>query len=182
MLQSLASTPSGAGSPSLRPSLEKAKDESSLFESSSQDNDSNAQAALAGNSSGLRRDLSNRKVQLVAIGGSIGTALFLSIGGVLNNAGPGNLFLAFFVYNCFLALINNCMAEMTVYMPVSGNFIRMAGHWVDDALGFCVGWNFFLYQVFVIPFEITALSLVLSYWSDEIPAAAICGGCIAAYL
>ena len=79
-------------------------------------------------------------------------------------------------------MINNCMAEMTVYMPVSGSFIRMAGHWVDDALGFCVGWNFFLYLVIVIPFEITALSLVLSFWSPDIPVGAICGGCIVAYV
>lgn len=165
---------------SLRGSLEKT-DEASHSESPDANQD-NAIFDLTGNPNGLRRQLSNRKVQLVAIGGSIGTALFLSIGGVLNKAGPGSLFVAFLVYNIFLALINNCMAEMTVYMPVSGSFIRMAGHWVDDALGFCVGWNFFLYQVIVIPFEITALSLVLSYWSDNIPTAAICAGCIAAYL
>ncbi|OAA61968.1 Amino acid/polyamine transporter I [Niveomyces insectorum RCEF 264] len=130
---------------------------------------------------GLRRDLSNRKVQLVAVGGSIGTALLLSIGGDLNKAGPGGLLLAFAICNVFLALVNNCMAEMTVYMPVSGNFIRMAGHWVDDALGFCAGWNLFLYQFMMIPFEITALSLVLSYWSDHIPVAAIFGGCMVLY-
>ncbi|OTB00946.1 hypothetical protein M426DRAFT_266716 [Hypoxylon sp. CI-4A] len=155
-----------------RASLEKLK--ATRFESISE------AVILTGSSDSLQRELSNRKTQLVAIGGSIGTALFLSIGQTLNNAGPGSLFLAFLVYNIFLALINNCMAEMTVYMPVSGSFIRMAGHWVDDALGFAVGWNFFLFQVVVIPFEITALTLVLSYWAD-IPVAAICGTCIALY-
>ena len=132
--------------------------------------------------SGLQRKLSNRKVQLVAIGGSIGTALFVSIGGVLFKAGPAGLFLAFAVYNIFLAMVNNCMAEMAVYMPVTGGFIRLAGHWVDDAFGFMAGWNFFFYQCLVIPFEITALSLILSYWSDAIPVAAICAGCIFLYL
>jgi amino acid transporter len=105
----------------------------------------------------------------------------MSIGGVLIKAGPASLLLAFVTYNIFLAMLNNCIAEMVVYMPVSGGFIRMAGKWVDDALGFMVGWNFFLYQVVIIPFEITALSLVLSYWSDNIPVAAICGGCIVLY-
>ncbi|CAM1501475.1 Fc.00g034590.m01.CDS01 [Cosmosporella sp. VM-42] len=75
------------------------------------------------------------KVQPVANGGSIGTALFLSIGGVPNKAGPGNIALAFFVYNIMLALVNNRMAEMSVYMPVSGGFIRKAGKWADEALG-----------------------------------------------
>jgi amino acid transporter len=165
---------------SRRPSIEKSGDASHTESLSAAEKDPASDIRPKGD--GLHRSLSNRKVQLVAIGGSIGTALFLSIGGVLNKSGPGSLFLAFLVYNTFLALINNCMAEMTVYMPVSGSFIRMAGHWVDDALGFCVGWNFFFYQVIVIPFEITALTLVLSYWSENIPTAAICGGCIAAYL
>ncbi|KAJ4265295.1 hypothetical protein NW762_004580 [Fusarium torreyae] len=165
--------------PSPRASFDVSKEGAHVETASGRDN--HEVSIATGNADGLKRDLSNRKVQLVAIGGSIGTALFLSIGGVLNKAGPGSLFLAFVIYNCFLALINNCMAEMTVYMPVSGSFIRMAGYWVDDALGFCVGWNFFLFQVIVIPFEITALTLVLSFWSDNIPVAAICGGAIVLY-
>ncbi|KAL7621982.1 hypothetical protein AAE478_007483 [Parahypoxylon ruwenzoriense] len=177
MPESHKSLHSGANSP--RVSLEKPK---ASHPESISENQYNQDFVFTGNTDGLQRELSNRKVQLVAIGGSIGTALFLSIGATLNKAGPGNLFLGFLVYNFFLALINNCMAEMTVYMPVSGSFIRMAGHWVDDALGFCVGWNFFLFQVIVIPFEITALSLVLSFWSENIPIAAICGGCIVLYL
>ena len=49
-------------------------------------------------------------------------------------------------------MINNCLAEMTVAYPVSGGFIRLAGHFVDDALGFAVGWNFLLYEALLIPF------------------------------
>jgi amino acid transporter len=41
-----------------------------------------------------------------------------------------------------LALVNNSIAEMSIAFPVSGGFIRLAGHWVDDALGFMAGWNF----------------------------------------
>ncbi|TKA83951.1 hypothetical protein B0A55_00184 [Friedmanniomyces simplex] len=105
------------------------------------------------NADQLRRRLGNRQIQLIAIGGSIGTALF----------GPGSLFLAYLIYSCMLALVNNCMAEMTILMPVSGGFIRMAGHWVDDALGFMAGWNFFFYEALLIPFEITALNSVLGF-------------------
>lgn len=73
------------------------------------------------------------------------------------------------------------MAEMAVLQPVSGGFIRMAGHWVDDAFGFMAGWNFFIYEALLIPFEITALNLVLTFWSDNIPVAAICAACIVCY-
>lgn len=168
------------GSVTSRVSIEKIQDASQCFETKPEI-DGSHDYIQTGNTDGLQRSLTNRKVQLSAIGASIGTALFMSIGGVLIKAGPASLLLAFVTYNIFLAMLNNCIAEMVVYMPVSGGFIRMAGKWVDDALGFMVGWNFFLYQVVIIPFEITALSLVLSYWSDNIPVAAICGGCIVLY-
>ena len=140
---------------------------------------------LGDNSDDLHRRLNNRQIQLIAIGGSIGTALFVSIGNGLIAGGPGSLFLAYTLYSLILGMVNNSIAEMTVYMPVAGGFVRLAGHWVDDALGFMVGWNFFLYEALLIPFEISALTLVMSFWSDKItepgPTAAICIGCIIAY-
>jgi yeast amino acid transporter len=135
----------------------------------------------ADNADHLQRRLGNRQIQLIAIGGSIGTAVFVSINSGLHHGGPGSLFLAYLIYSCMLGLINNCMAEMTVLHPVSGGFIRMAGHWVDDAFGFMAGWNFYLYEGLIIPFEITALNLVLSFWSDDIPVAAICAACTVLY-
>lgn len=129
----------------------------------------------------LQRRLNNRQIQLIAIGGSIGTALFVSIGGGLQKGGPLSLLLAYTLYSGLLGLVNNCMAEMATLHPVSGGFIRMAGKWVDDAFGFMAGWNFFFYEALLIPFEITALDLVLSFWSDNIPTAAICAACIVLY-
>lgn len=105
---------------------------------------------VSDNADGLQRHLANRQIQLIAIGGSIGTALFVSIGGALEEGGPGNLFIAYTFYAGVVALVNNCVAEMTVAFPVSGGFIRLAGHWVDDALGFMAGWNFFLYEALLI--------------------------------
>ena len=136
---------------------------------------------VADNADQLQRHLGNRQVQLIAIGGSIGTALFVSIGSGLMEGGPGSLLIAYIVYCSLLGLVNNSMAEMAIFMPVSGSFIRMAGKWVDDAFGFMAGWNFFLYEATLIPFEITALNLVLTFWSDDIPVAAICAACIVLY-
>jgi amino acid transporter len=100
---------------------------------------------LVENVDDLKRRLSGRQMQMIAIGGSIGTALFVSIGSGLTQGGPGSLFIAFIIYCVFLAAVNNCMAEMAVFMPVSGSFIRMGSKWVDEAFGFMLGWNFFLY-------------------------------------
>lgn len=92
----------------------------------------------ADNADQLQRHLGNRQIQLIAIGGSIGTALFVSIGTGLYHGGPANLLLAYAIQSIVLAMVNNSVAEMTTAYPVSGGFIRHAGHWVDDALGFMV--------------------------------------------
>ncbi|PNS21550.1 Proline-specific permease [Sphaceloma murrayae] len=136
---------------------------------------------ISDNADHLQRHLGNRQIQLLAIGGSIGTALFVSIGSGLNRGGPGSLFLAYTIYSVMLGFVNNCIAEMIVLHPVSGGFVRLAGHFVDDAFGFMAGWNFFFYEALLIPFEITALNIVLRFWSDNIPVAAICAACIVLY-
>lgn len=136
---------------------------------------------LSDNADLLQRRLNNRQIQLIAIGGSIGTAIFVSIGGALAKGGPISLLLAYLIYACFLGMVNNGVAEMTILHPVSGGFVRMAGKWVDDAFGFAAGWNFFFYEALIIPFEITALTLVISFWSNNVPAAAVCAGCIVCY-
>lgn len=97
----------------------------------------------------LQRRLTGRQMQMIAVGGSIGTALFVSIGSGLVEGGPGSLLIAFIIYCCFLGMVNNCMAEMAMFMPVSGSFVRMGSKWVDEVFGFMLGWNFFLYGEFV---------------------------------
>lgn len=136
---------------------------------------------ITDNADELHRRLSNRQIQLLAIGGSIGTALFVSIGNGLAAGGPGSLFLAYTFYSLIVACVNNCISEMIILQPVSGGFIRLATKWYDEALGFMVGWNFFIYEALLIPFEITAIGLVLNYWRDDIPPWSICIACIILY-
>ncbi|KAF3763287.1 hypothetical protein M406DRAFT_261482 [Cryphonectria parasitica EP155] len=136
---------------------------------------------VRGNADALQRHLGNRQIQMIAIGGSIGTALFVSIGNGLLDGGPGSLLIAYALYCGLLALVNNCMAEMAVFMPISGSFIRFAGKWVDEAFGFMSGWNFYLYEAAMIPFEISAINLILTFWRDDIPVAAVCAACVVLY-
>lgn len=71
----------------------------------------------------LHRTLNHRQIQLIAIGGSIGTGLFVSIGYGLIEGGPGSLFIAFTMYSIWLASVNNSMAEMATFMPVAGGWV-----------------------------------------------------------
>lgn len=55
-----------------------------------------------------------------------------------------------------VGVVNNCIAEMGTYLPISGGFITLAGKWADDAWGFFAGWNLFVFMALNIPFEIAA--------------------------
>ncbi|KAE8330611.1 amino acid permease-domain-containing protein [Aspergillus sergii] len=85
----------------------------------------------------------------------------------LAKSGPLSFLLGYSIYCLILSCFNNCLAEMTVVYPVPGGFIRLAGKWVDDAFGFMAGWNFFLFEALSIPFEITAINMVLSLWRND---------------
>lgn len=65
------------------------------------------------------------------------------------------------------------MAEMATYLPISSPFIRFAGRYVDESFGFAAGWNFFLFEAIMVPFEITACNLIIHYWSEVVPAGGI---------
>jgi len=66
-----------------------------------------------------------------------------------------------------------CMAEMVSYTPVSSPFIRFAGRYVDEAFGFATGWNFFVFEAVLVPFEVVACNMILKFWTDAIPTAVV---------
>lgn len=65
------------------------------------------------------------------------------------------------------------MAEMVTYLPISSPFIHFAGRYVDEAFGFAAGWNFFIFEAALVPFEVTACNIIIHYWSEAVPAGAI---------
>ncbi|KAB8214856.1 amino acid permease-domain-containing protein [Aspergillus novoparasiticus] len=99
---------------------------------------------LSPGSQKLHRKLRGREVQLFAVGGAIGTSLFVQMGAALPKGGPAGLFIGFIAYGTIALAVNECFAEMVCYMPIPSPFVRLAGHWVDDALSFAMGWNYFL--------------------------------------
>ncbi|KAF9014084.1 general amino acid permease AGP2 [Cyathus striatus] len=119
------------------------------------------------------RTLKNRHIQLIGIGGTIGTALFVQIGASLTKGGPGSLFLAFTIWCTFIMAVNNCLSEMVTWVPISSPFVRFADKYVDPALGFSAGVNFFIFEAALIPFEIVAFNVVLHFWTDKIPLIAV---------
>lgn len=119
------------------------------------------------------RRLKARHIQLIGIGGTIGTVLYVQIGQGLLNGGPGSLFIAFSFWCTIVLAVTLCMAEMVTYLPISSPFIRFAGRYVDEAFGFATGWNFFIFEAALVPFEVTACNFILRFWTDAIPTAAV---------
>lgn len=73
----------------------------------------------------------------------------------------------------FILAVTLGMAEMVTYLPISSPFIRFAGRYVDEAFGFAAGWNFFVFEAAMVPFEITACNVIIHYWSEAVPAGGI---------
>ncbi|KAE8385021.1 amino acid permease/ SLC12A domain-containing protein [Aspergillus alliaceus] len=122
---------------------------------------------------GTHRYLKARHIQLIGIGGTIGTALYVQIGKSLLRGGPASLFVAFTIWCAVILAITVCLAEMVTYLPVSSPFIHFAGRYVDEAFGVAAGWNFFIFEAAMVPFEITACNIIITYWSDAVPTVAI---------
>ncbi|KAG2416694.1 hypothetical protein HFD88_007910 [Aspergillus terreus] len=136
---------------------------------------------ISAGSQHLHRKLGGKEIQLFAVGGAIGTSLYVQMGASLPKGGPAGLFLGFVLYGSIVLAVNQCFAEMVTYLPIPSPFVRLAGFWVDDALSFAMGWNYFFLMAFNIPYEITAIHVLLGYWTDKVPVAVVVVVCLVIY-
>jgi AAT family amino acid transporter len=86
----------------------------------------------------LRRALSARQVQMIAIGGTIGTGLFLGTGKALATGGPASLLICYSIVGFIIFVTMLSLGEMAAFVPVAGSFCTFAGRYVDDAFGFAL--------------------------------------------
>ncbi|EEU33812.1 uncharacterized protein NECHADRAFT_105757 [Fusarium vanettenii 77-13-4] len=116
-----------------------------------------------------KRGLAPRHVQLMAIGGAIGTGLFVGIGSVLQTAGPLSLLLGFVFWSIFFIWpLNLCVAEMSAYLPVRGTIFELASRVIDPAFGFAMGWAYFYASVMLVCTEYSAVATIIQYWNTSI--------------
>ncbi|RKF56225.1 General amino-acid permease GAP2 [Erysiphe neolycopersici] len=117
----------------------------------------------------LRRRLKGRHIQMIAIGGSIGTGLFLESGTALAMGGPGSLLIAFLFLSVVLFCVMQALGEMAVTFPVAGSFSAFATRFIDPAWGFALGWTYGLLWTFMFPLQIISATISLEYWNSSIP-------------
>lgn len=116
----------------------------------------------------LKRGLKNRHIQLIALGGAVGTGLFLGIAQTIKMAGP-SVILGYAIGGFIAFMIMRQLGEMVVEEPVAGSFSHFAYKYWGDFAGFASGWNYWVLYVLVAMAELSAVGIYVQYWWPEIP-------------
>ncbi|QDX28953.1 amino acid permease [Dickeya poaceiphila] len=116
----------------------------------------------------LQRGLKNRHIQLIALGGAVGTGLFLGIAQTIKMAGPSVL-LGYAIGGLIAFFIMRQLGEMVVEEPVAGSFSHFAYKYWGNFAGFASGWNYWVLYVLVAMAELSAVGIYIQYWWPGIP-------------
>ncbi|WP_432748599.1 amino acid permease [Pectinatus frisingensis] len=128
----------------------------------------------------MKRGLKNRHLQMIALGGSIGTGLFYGSAPALQAAGP-SLSLAYIVGGIIIFCVMRMLGEMVVDEPIAGSFSYFANKYCGEFWGFLSGWNYWFCYILVSMSELAAVGIYVNFWLPDFPqwiAALICIGII----
>ncbi|WP_132744692.1 amino acid permease [Scopulibacillus darangshiensis] len=107
---------------------------------------------------------------MISLGGTIGTGLFLGSGLAIHTAGPGGALLAYGVIGIMVYFVMTSLGELASFMPVSGSFSTYATRFIDPALGFALGWNYWYSWAMTLAAELSASTLVMKFWFPDSPS------------
>ncbi|ODQ80795.1 hypothetical protein BABINDRAFT_180027 [Babjeviella inositovora NRRL Y-12698] len=117
----------------------------------------------------IRRGLKSRHVQLIALGGCIGTGLFVGSGSALSQTGPAALLLGYAIMSCVIYFVMNILGEMGTWLPIPGaGSQHFIGAYLDPSLGVAAGWNYWYSYAVLVMAEVSAAGLVVQYWTDKV--------------
>lgn len=120
-------------------------------------------------SGGLKRTLTPRHLNMIAIGGCIGTGLFVASGATIAQSGPGGALLAFIVIGLMVFFLMTSLGELAACMPVTGSFSTYAANYVDESFGFALGWNYWYSWAVTIAVDLVAAQIIMAYWFPDVP-------------
>ncbi|MGZ2223791.1 amino acid permease [Glutamicibacter nicotianae] len=131
-------------------------------------------AALTAGDNDYHKGLSSRQMQMIAIGGAIGTGLFMGAGGRLEAAGPG-IVISYAVCGFFAFLILRALGELVMHRPSTGSFVSYAREFYGEKAAFATGWLYWLNWVMTAIVDITAVALYMGFfgkyvgWISSVP-------------
>jgi len=119
----------------------------------------------------LVRQLKNRHIAMISIGGVIGTGLFLGTATALQNGGPIGLLLGYITMGSICYSVMLSLGEMVAYLPIPGGHIKLAERFVDPAFSFTMGWNYWYNWTIILPAELSAAAVLIGFWAPDISPA-----------
>ncbi|KAJ5145220.1 hypothetical protein N7448_002612 [Penicillium atrosanguineum] len=119
----------------------------------------------------LQRKLKSRHLSMIAIGGTIGTGLFIGSGTAIAYAGPVGALLAFIFVGSIVFSVMSALGEVATFLPIPGAFASYATRLVDPSLGFAMGWIYWFSWASTFALELTATGLIIQYWEQSLPIA-----------
>ncbi|KAI8070565.1 amino acid permease/ SLC12A domain-containing protein [Gilbertella persicaria] len=118
----------------------------------------------------LHRGLKARHIQMIALGGTIGTGLFMASGKAISGAGPGGSLVSYGIVGLLIFCVMMSLGEMAAYIPVSGSFAHFAKRFVDPSLGFMLGWIYWVNWSVGVAVELTGIAMIMEYWVQNVPS------------
>ncbi|MFJ6416300.1 amino acid permease [Paeniglutamicibacter sp. NPDC091659] len=125
-------------------------------------------SALTAEDAGMHKGLKSRQIQMIAIGGAIGTGLFMGAGGRLAGAGPALMF-SYAICGFFAFLILRALGELVVHRPSSGSFVSYAREFFGEKAAFVTGWLYWLNWAMTAIVDITAIALYMNFFAKYVP-------------
>jgi len=117
----------------------------------------------------LARGLKNRHIQMIALGGAIGTGLFYGSAASIQLVGPG-IIVSYIIGGFVMYLIMRMLGEMSTEEPVAGAFSHFAYKYWGEFAGFLAGWNYWFLYILVSMAELTVVGIYVAYWFPDFPA------------
>ncbi|KAI9615422.1 hypothetical protein H4Q26_011360 [Puccinia striiformis f. sp. tritici PST-130] len=117
---------------------------------------------------GLGRGMKSRHIQMISIGGVIGTGLFLGTASALHNAGPAGMVLGYLVMGSISWVVMGCLGEMVAHLPIPGGHVTLAERFVSPSLSFTMGYNYWYSWSIILPTEMSASAVLINYWITSV--------------
>ncbi|KAK7550713.1 histidine permease [Phyllosticta citricarpa] len=122
-----------------------------------------------GETQSTQRGLKSRHAQMIALGGTIGTGLFVGSGQTLARGGPAFILGSYIVLSFFIWCVVTAIVEVAAYLPTPGSSMNLfAYRYVSKSLGFALGYLYFYSLGILVPYELTAAGLVIDYWNSPV--------------
>lgn len=116
----------------------------------------------------VKRQLKQRHISMIALGGTIGTGLFVGLGGALSGAGPVNTLIGYSIMGIVVWSMMIALGEVSTLFAVPGGFTHHASRFLDPSLGFAMGWTYVYSWGITFPVELSASAIIIQYWDTNL--------------